>query len=36
VTIDGSTNVGSDYFLVNLTAGSVSIGTAQASGIIVY
>jgi hypothetical protein len=36
VTIDGSTNVGSDYFLVNLTAGSVAIGTAQASGIIVY
>jgi Calx-beta domain len=36
VTIDGSTKVGSDYFLVNLTAGSVSIGTAQASGIIVY
>jgi hypothetical protein len=36
VTIDGSTKVGTDYFLVNLTAGSVPIGTAQASGIIVY
>jgi Calx-beta domain len=36
VTIDGSTKVGTDYFLVNLTAGSVAIGTAQASGIIVY
>ena len=36
VTIDGSTTVATDYFLVNLTAGSVPIGTAQASGIIVY
>jgi Calx-beta domain len=36
VTIDGLTKVGTDYFLVNLTAGSVPIGTAQASGIIVY
>ena len=36
VTIDGSTKVGTDYFLVNLTAGSVPIGTAVASGIIVY
>jgi hypothetical protein len=36
VTIDGSTKVGTDYFLVNLTAGSVPIGTAHASGIIVY
>ncbi len=36
VTIYGSTKVAEDYFLVNLTAGSVAIGTAQASGIIVY
>jgi hypothetical protein len=36
VTIDGSTKVATDYFLVNLTTGSVPIGTAQASGIIVY
>ena len=36
VTIDGSTKVATDYFLVNLTAGSVPIGTAEAAGIIVY
>jgi Calx-beta domain len=36
VTILGSTKAGSDYFLVNLTDGSVPIGTAQAAGIIVY
>ena len=36
VTIDGSTKVATDYFLVNLTAGTVAIGTAQAQGIIVY
>ncbi len=36
VTIYGSTKVATDYFLVNLTAGSVAIGTATASGIIVY
>jgi Calx-beta domain len=36
VTILGSTKAGSDYFLVNLTNGSVSIGTAQAAGVIEY
>jgi hypothetical protein len=36
VTIDGSTKVATDSFLVNLTAGSVSIGTAEAAGVIVY
>jgi hypothetical protein len=36
VTILGSTTAGSDYFLVNLTDGSVSIGTAQAAGVIEY
>ena len=36
VTIYGSTKVATDYFLVNLSAGSVPIGTAQASGLIVY
>ncbi len=36
VPIYGSTKVATDYFVVNLTAGSVAIGTAQASGIIVY
>ena len=36
VTIYGSTAVATDYFLVNLTAGTVPIGTAQASGTIVY
>jgi hypothetical protein len=36
VTIRGSTKVATNYFLVNLTGGSVPIGTAQASGIIVY
>ncbi len=36
VPIYGSTTVATDYFIVNLTAGSVAIGTAQASGIIVY
>jgi Calx-beta domain len=36
VTIYGSTKVATDYFEVNLTAGSVSIGTSQAAGIIVY
>ena len=36
VTIDGSTTGGQDFFLVNLTAGSVPIGTAQAVGIIEY
>jgi hypothetical protein len=36
VTIYGSTKVAQDYFLVSLTAGSVPIGTAQASGIIEY
>ena len=36
VRIDGSKKVGTDYFLVNLTDGSVPIGTAQAAGIIVY
>jgi Calx-beta domain len=36
VTILGSTKVATDYFLVTLTAGSVAIGTANASGGIVY
>ena len=36
VTIYGQTKVGTDYFLVNLAAGSVAIGTAQAQGIVVY
>ncbi len=36
VTIYGSTAVATDYVLVNLTAGTVPIGTAQASGTIVY
>ncbi len=36
VTIYGSTTVAQDFFLVTLTAGTVPIGTAQASGIIVY
>jgi chitinase len=36
VTIYGSTKAATDILLVNLTAGSVSIGTAEASGIIIY
>ena len=36
VTIYGSTKVATDCFLVNLTAGSVTIGTPQAAGIIEY
>ena len=36
VTIYGSTNVATDSFLVNLTAGSVPIGTPQAAGVIEY
>ncbi len=36
VTIYGSTAVATDYFLVNLTAGTVPFGTARASGAIIY
>jgi Calx-beta domain len=36
VTIYGSTKVATDSFLVNLTAGSVPIGTAEAAGVIEY
>jgi hypothetical protein len=36
VTIYGSTKVATDAFLVNLTAGSVPIGTPQAAGVIEY
>jgi hypothetical protein len=36
VTIYGSTKVATDAFLVNLTGGSVKIGTPQAAGVIEY
>jgi Calx-beta domain len=36
VTIYGSTTVETDSFLVNLTAASVAIGTAEAAGVIEY